>query len=370
MFTGELAVQFGERIRIATKPTMGLAALFPLRPDSIFNANKVQYDIDQHSEVMSLPVKRGGGSRVNIGNKFQTVEETPPYISESSPINVEDLKARVAGVNKYDATKTPMVLKLVDLALEKYVQLQHMIDRQIEWQASSILQTGTIPYSNYNAKVPEPLADIGFKINIATFFPTTAVGWNAATGKQMRDDIASIGDAVRTKGKKRITDVIMGVAANNNFWGNADNLALLDNRRVEIGVKQPTPLDADGFAFQGRMVINSYELRFWLYDGYYTDPATGVETAYIDTASCIVLANSAERVRMQAAVDIIIPADQEIAQILPGNLDAVISSVAAVSVPWAYTDKDKKTTSFGIDTAPLCVPLNRAGHGCIDTQST
>lgn len=371
MFTGELAVKFLSVVQLIVAPTQGLMRLFPLREDGVFNAIKVEYDIVQVSEGMALPRKRGGGTNIITSSKYQNVTEEPPYISEGSIINVHDLAARVAGVNKYDDVNMSKTRKLMNALAFKFSIVQSYIDRQIEWQAAEILQRGQLDYSQFTGKVPAPLDVITFDVD-PLMFPTTALTWDTATGKQMRDDILAQCDLVRIRGKATPTDIILGRASNDRFFEAAGNLTLLDNRRTEIGMRAPEALRADGFALQGEMTIGPYKLRFWLYQGFFTHPVTGVETQYIDTNSSIVFAANGERARYHAAVDIVIPTDAEVAQLLPGIAmpDRIVTQQAAEFMPWAFTDDNNKTTKIGIDSAPLLVPVNRGASSRLDTLAT
>lgn len=372
MFTGELAVKFRGVVQMIVAPTQGLMRLFPLREDGVFEAESVEYDLMQEKEGMAIPRKRGDSPNRRTSSLTQQVQETPPYISESMPINVNDLRARSIGVDKYSDADTSKTEKLIRAIARKFAELQRTIDRQIEWQAAEILQRGVLDYTTFTGLIPAPLNTIDFKMDSA-MFPTTAVTWNTATGQQMRDDLESLGDEIRKRGKKVPTDVLLGRAANERFWNAAGNLTLLDNRRTEIGMRAPEALRADGFALQGEMLIGPYKMRFWVYEGWYDHPdgSTGL-VKYIDDESAIVFSENGERDRYHAGVNIIIPTDAEIAQLVPGfaNLDAMVVRQAVDFQPWAFTDTKKKTTEIGIDTAPLLVPTNRAAHGRIDTLAT
>lgn len=371
MFTGELGVKFNKLVQMVVAPTQGLSRLFTVKEGGVFQADKVQYDIMQEAERMALPRKRGDEPNKNTGSTFQTVIEEPVYISEGAPLNVMDLKGRFPGMDKYSDADTAPMEKLLKYMASLFAQIQRKIDRQIEWQAAEILQTGKLDYTAFTALVPQPLGIIDFLMH-ADMFPTTGTTWDTATGEEMRDDLVALGDQIRKRGKKQPTDVILGRTANRNFWTAAGNLTLLDNRRTEIGMRAPQALQADGFALEGEMKIGPYMLRFWTYEGWYAHPVTGVLTSYITPANAIMFSSEAERDRIHAGVDIVVPADAEALALLPGisGLDSIATRTAAEFQPWAFTDSNKKTTRIGIDTAPLLVPINRAGHGSLDTLST
>ena len=371
MFTGELAVKFIGAVQQIVAPTQGLMRLFPLREDGIFEAESVEYDIYQEAEAMSTPRKRGDSPNVKTSSLVQTVSETPPYISESMRVNVRDLAARTIGTDKYSDGDTSKTEKLIRALARKFAEVQRTIDRQIEWQAAEILQRGVLNYTQFNELVPQPLNLINFLMN-AAMFPTSAVTWDTATGAEMRNDLLALGDEIRLRGKKIPTDIIFGRAANERFFNVAENLTLMDNRRTEIMMRAPEALRADGFALQGEMVIGPYKFRIWLYEGWYQHPVTKTMTRYIDDESAVMIADSGERARYHAGVDVIAPTDAEVMGMIPGfaGLDSIVQRQAIDFQPWAFTDKNNKTTQIGIDSAPLLVPTNRGAHGCLDTQAT
>lgn len=367
MFTGKKAITFGRKLVVKAAPTLGLARLFPIKPGNVFGTESVQYDIQQKREKMTMPINRGGGARRQVGDSYQEVTDTPPYYNIARPINLHDLKGRAAGLDEFDPANADHVSRLIDLMTEGYMDIQDDIDRQIEFQAAEILQKGKIEFTQFaGVKVPVPVGDYDFKMN-ANLFTTAAPLWAAATGKQMRSQIGAVADNVRLYSKRNATDVIMGRNANDLFWEKDDTLALLDNRNTLIGQRMPEALDADGFAFQGTMVINGNRLRFWLYEGRFENPETGNLDFYIDTNKVVVLAETAERDRLHGGIDIIKPTDAEVMSLFPGGvaLDAIADRVPAVQMPWAFTDRKNVTTEIGTATAVLLVPTNRGGHGCL-----
>lgn len=370
MYTGQKGIALGRELVVRKSPTLGLARLFTIKEGNIFPTEKVQYDIKQKRELMTMPMNRGGGKRRYGGDSFEQVSETPPYINVARPINLGDLKGRASGTTEYDPANEEHVRRLQALMVENYMDLQDIIDRQIEWQASEILQTGKIEFTKFPAlPVPVPQKDYDFLMDQVELFVDAGVNWNGATGQQMMDDIGAMADSIRKLGKRQASDVIMGRTARNNFVNSDDVRALLDNRRIGVGEIMPTPLTDAGYSYQGFIIINGLELRIWLYEGRFENPSTGALDLYIDPTNVIVFAETAERDRMHGGIDIVKPTNADMQQLFPGtNLTSVADRVAAVQLPYAYTDEDAATTEIGIATAPLLVPTNRGGHGRINTN--
>lgn len=369
MYTGQKAIKFGRKLVVRAAPTLGLASGFAITESSVFGAEEVKYDAQQRRESMSMPINRGGGARRRASDSYQEVTEKPPYINESTPINLGDLKGRAAGNTEYDPANVEHVSRLLSMVEDKYMLIQDTIDRQIEFQAAEIYQKGKIEYSQFaSPKVPIPVADYDFKMN-TDLFALAAPLWAAATGKEMRAQLQTLADNIRKYGKVAPTDIIFGRTANNLFWEQAENLALLDNRRSEMGERRPQPLASDGFAFQGTIIIGANTFRCWLYEGRFENPETLELDFYIKADKVIMIAEGAERERLHAGVDIVKPTDAEVLQLFPGGvtLDAITDRVPAIQIPWAYTDRSAATTEIGIATSPLLLPKNRGGHGCLTT---
>lgn len=369
MYTGQKAIKFGRKLVVRAAATLGLASGFMVKEGTVFGAEEVKYDAQQMREAMAMPIGRGGGSRRRASGGFQEVTEKPPYYNESSPINLGDMKGRAAGNTEYDPANVEHVMRLASEMEEKYMLIQDTINRQIEFQASEIYQKGIIEFSQFaTPKVPVPADDYDFKMN-SDLFPLAAPLWAAASGKQMRNQLRSLADDIRKFGKVAPTDIIFGRDANDLFWEADDNLALLDNRRSEMGERRPQALRDDGFAFQGTIIIGANTYRCWLYEGRFENPETLALDFYVDADKVIMIAEGAERERLHAGIDIVKPTDADVVQLLPGGvtLDAIVDRVAAVQIPWAFTDRGAITTEIGIATSPLLLPKNRGGHGCLTT---
>jgi hypothetical protein len=370
MYTGVKAIQFGRKLVIKAAPTLGLARFFPIRPGNIFGAETVQYDSTQKREKMSLPVARGGGARRSVPGGFDKVTEQPPYLDERLPINFNDLKGRAAGMHEYDPANVDHVARLIDLMTEEYADLQDLIDRQIEFQAAEVFQFGEINWKQFaGVHVPVPNGLYDFKMSKADLFLDAGVAWATATGKQMLDQLQTLADNIRKLGKANATDIIMGRTAKDNFIGNAEIQALLDNRRIQVGDIIPQPLQGDGFAFQGTITIGAQVYRIWLYEGRYENPETGALDFYIKPTKVVMIAEAAERDRFHAGVDIMKPTNAEFMNIFPGgvSLATIADRVPAIQVPYAISDDNAQTTEIGIASSPLLVPTNRGGHGCLET---
>ena len=370
MFTGVKAIQFGRKLVIKAAPTLGLARFFTIRPGNVFGAETVQYDSTQKKEKMVLPVARGGGKRRLEGFAFDKVTEKPPYIDIAKPINLNDMKGRAAGHTEYDPANTDHVARLIDEMTDAYMDIQDVIDRAIEFQAAEIFQKGKIEWNQFaGVLVPVPNGTYDFKMSLADLFLDAAPAWAAATGAQMRAQLQTLNDNVRRLGKRNVTDYIFGRTAFNNFISIADNLALLDNRRLDMGAITPQPLQGDGFAFMGEIQIGGSRPRIWLYEGRFENPETGNLDFYISPTKVVAIAEAAERDRFHAGVDIMKPTNAELMNIFPGgvSLATVADRVAAVQIPYAYSDDTAMTTEVGIATAPLLCPTNRGGHGCLET---
>lgn len=371
MYTGQKAIALGRELIVRKSPTLGLARFFPIKSGNVFGAETVKYDAKQKREQMTMPVGRGGGKRRYGGDSFQQIEEKPPYYDMTRPINLGDLKGRASGNTEYDPANTDHVARLQALMAENYVDLQELLDRQVEWQASEIFQTGKIEFTKFaNLPVPVPQKDYDFLMPQAELFIDAGVNWNAATGDQMNNDLSALADSIRKNGKREATDVIMGRTAKANYVGSAEIQALLDNRRIGFGEIMPGPLQGDGFAFVGTININGLQLRIWAYEGRFENPDSSALDFYIDPVNVVMIADTAERDRMHAGIDIVKPTDANILQLFPGgtSLSSVADRVAGEQLPYAFTDELATSTEIGLASSVLLVPTNRGGHGCINTD--
>jgi len=360
MLNPEFATKFGRLVQKMRRPTAGLMNLFPLEPDGIFSGEVVEYDITKSLESMALPVRRHAEPRTNTADRFVTREFRPPYYSEERPFNIADFAVRGAGMTKYDAGNMNKTAALMTKIATDFGRLQDKIDRGIEWQASEILQKGKIEFSIFAGILGDSVADIDFEMS-TDLFPLAVATWAGASDKFA--DLEALADKIREKGLVDPDNIIFGRAAWREFQADANVRAELDNRRIEKGVIQPSPIQGNGMKRIGRFSIGDYEYTFWLYTGRYNHPETGVLTRYIDDNKVIMYASDADRRRYHAGVDVVIQAEAEIMSLLPGRVTMIASRQAFDFFPHARTER--KSTIIGIDSAPLLVPTNNGAHGCL-----
>jgi len=361
MLNPEFATKFGRLVQKTRRPTNGLMNLFPLEPDGIFSGEVVEYDITKSLEAMALPVRRGGPPRINTADRFITREFRPPYYSEERPFNIADFAARGAGMTKYDAGDMNKTQALMLKIATDFGRMQDKIDRGIEWQAAEILQKGKIQFSVFAAVLGDSVQDLDFEMS-ADLFPQAVASWAGASDKFA--DLAALANKIREKGLVDPDNIIFGKAAFRYFMGDDDVRAELDNRRVEKGMIEPSPIAGNGMKRLGRFIIDEYEYTLWLYTGKYNDPVTGNLVPYINDNNVVMFASAADRRRYHAGVDVVVQAEAEIMSLLPGRVTTIATRQAMDFMPTARTEG--KSTIIGIDSAPLLVPTNNGGHGCLE----
>ena len=156
---------------------MFLSSFFRLTRDGIHDSEKVEIDVVRDGEPLAFVLKDGcTGYNVNDSSIWSGKEFKPPVLAEELQIEACTLLDREPGENPYNSTGfMRKALKKVERGLMK---LFPKFRRSIEFQASTILQTGKAQLLGSDGTVQYEL-DFQPK---ASHFPNAAVPWTGGAG--------------------------------------------------------------------------------------------------------------------------------------------------------------------------------------------
>lgn len=335
-----------------------LASFFKIRPGNISDTETVSIDIERSGEEISPVVNTCEGPTWNTDDQFTTKEFTPPTLNEGMPFDCRSLLARMAGTTEYAAADLSFQAQLVMKIMNGMAKLDAKIMRNIDWQASQILQTGLLALvdedgvANYN---------IDFKPKSTHFF-AAGIAWNVG-GSDPLADIEALADLIRNDGKRNANICIMGDVTFNAFSRNAIVQAHFDNRRMDFGAVRPDSRGEDA-KFQGFVHIGAYNFEIWTYTGRGVIPGGSTNTNFVSPDSCIVLADSGRLDTVFAGVPTPTTTDPRFADVLPGRIS--VPSATDVS-PNIYSTPNGKQTILELESRPLCIPTAIDSFGRIDS---
>ena len=342
------------------EPTGFLQRMFTVKPGGIYSGDKVFIDVKRFGEKVAIAIEKCTGPNMNDITRFTTKDFTPPAYGEAFPMDACELLNRMAGVDPYTAAYTDYAGQLLAMMLTGFTEIDAMISRGIELQASQILQTGKLVLTN-------AAGDTTYTIDFlpkATHFPTTGTSWSAV-GADPLADLEALADVIRDDGKIDSNRVIMGKVALKNFLGNAKVQALADIRRFSLIDVAPEMANS-GATFYGRFWVGCYEMELWAYPDTFEDPATGNPTKYVTDDKVIMLSTNTRLDKASAIVPLPIAPDPRVAGLLPGRLDSAADGIDVT--PNVYASNNGKQIFGELESRPLLIPVQIDGFGCLDTE--
>lgn len=238
-----------------------------------FETKKVDIDIyvGKRRVAPFVHPKIGGKTVERNGYKTETYE--PPEVSPDMVTTAEDMLKRSMGENIY-AGKSPDE-RAQDQLGKDLAELDDMITRREEVMAAEALFKGKVTVSGegYDETVNFWQGDASD--------PYVALG----AGDRWNEDSSNPLAFLRTKRREVIQksgvnprDVIMGSDAVEAFINNSSVAKNLDNRRIDMGIIDPSNLD-NGVTYWGYHKASGLDI--WSYDEWYIDPETDEEVPMV-----------------------------------------------------------------------------------------
>ena len=270
----------------------------------------------------------------------------PPYIKPRENITPEDLEKALAGESVYSPMSAAQ--RFAMLRTDVLKRLDDSITRREELQAIQALWDGTIPIVDSDGST---IGDsITFTRESELNFNAATV-WSDATNCDPLADIRKSSDLIAKHTSLTANVAVHDTQSANEFIQSTKVLAILDNRRVDIGsirMENINELESMGAKWIGQIE----GIDHFRYDWYYADPATGALTKAVPTGKVLVGSTLAKSVRHYGSIT---------------SFGA--AGIKARRYPKFYDDSDKDPESFGlqIHSAPLAVPHQNNAFSVITT---
>lgn len=212
----------------------------------------------------------------NLGFSTSTIK--PGYIKPFKITTAADLLKRTPGSTLYSGGQTIEQRAQIKLGAD-LADLMDMIDRREEWMAAQALDAGTI-VMKIKGETADKTVTVDFLMD-ATHKVTLAGNdlWNDALSDPIAE-LQSWATTIRKDSGVNPTQAIMGTDAAAAFIKNAKVLAVMDNRRVDMGMINPHML-ANGVSYLCSINAPGLALDIYTYEEWYLNEDTGVETAMV-----------------------------------------------------------------------------------------
>lgn len=321
-------------------PKTGLSAFFP---SVTTRAKQVSIEVQRSRQLVAADVQRCTDPNRNIfSNSTEKIFE-PPFFSESFDFTACQAYDVTFGMGI--APAGGQIDLLINSASRYIAALKYKIQRAINLQYASVLQTGVVTMINGDS--------IDYKRKAASMVvKTSTAAWSAVATADPLADLAAGLDFVRNEGLSAGSTVnaIFGTTAFAYFMANAKVLqqaAIFSQiRRVDIGFPQFD--NTTGLVFQGRVATGDYIVNLWTYNDVYEN-ANGTKSKYINDANVIIVPDDFEGKTAYAGIPFVF-GDQFSGQyVAPTEAEFLIHDVI---------DQVKKSWDFIVESAPLAIPVS------------
>lgn len=339
-----------------------LSTFFTTRPRDIVSAESVKIDIKRGTRKIAPAISHftGLGGRLKK-SQYTQKEFTPPVIALGGNFAPGDLIEKAFGVDEYTSASEDYMMTLQDHVMDTMQEIEQQIFRNLEYQASQILQTGEL--SLYDDQ-----GNIAYTIDFfpkATHFPTVGTVWSDEDADP-DSDIASLIDVIKTDAQVNIRNVVFGKTALDEYLRNTKVDDKFDIRRIRSGEYDPGKLNPDT-VYLGELLIGTNRVDAWKYEGEYEHPSTSTITRFVDDGKVLLLPDrsgiNVDFRRVWCRVPTIIGVDPRFAGIIPTNV--ALDNRSYTARVWA--DGNADALNVELKTRPLLIPVSIDAFGCLTT---
>ncbi len=208
-----------------------------------FATERVDIDLVKGDRRMAAFVHPRAGGQVLRTTGYETKSYKPPLISPTDISYADQFMQRMPGETLYSG-KTP-AQRAAERLIEDYNRLNDAATRREEWMCAKAIIEGEIPIVGIGGNES---VDFQFTNKIVL---TGSDRWGQ-TGAAILHNLEDWASKVLVEGYANVDTVIMGKTALRAFLEDEKIRAVLDNRRVEMGIIQPRDLP-NGVAYIGHL---------------------------------------------------------------------------------------------------------------------
>lgn len=258
-----------------------------------FDTEEIHFDVDNKPRRIAPFVSPLVGGKIVKSRGFQTSTFKPAYVKDKRVFHPARSLKRAMGERIGGGGMSPAERQQVLLVQDLQDQLE-MLERRLEWMAAQALLNGSVTVVGDD--YPSVLVDFGRNAN-NTVVKTAGNKWSDS-GINPLDDLQDWSDQMIKLCGVAMTDVTMTVDVWKVFRKNSFVATRLDRLRGTSTIQQDAPAK-EGLIYQG--TIDGFNI--YTYSGWYVDPITGTETAYLPAGTVIGCAGDAvEGVRNYGAI--------------------------------------------------------------------
>jgi hypothetical protein len=264
-----------ELVRLRPRPTTFLQSMFVKR-EQIHGTKILEIDQIFGGRVSAGYVNRQDKGHVVGKGGFKNLIHIAPYVKELYDYTSSDVDERLAGQTQYESGPDPIAAFIS----EALADIEDRIIRLEEAQLAEALISGTVTVTG---KGVDYTVDFGQAVAHKIALTGTA-RWTESTG----DIIGNLQTwsllPVRA-GSKKPNVLVADVEAMELILANTTIKALLDNRRVDIGMINPREIAGQDADYVGHIAYPGFSLDLYTYQGerVVVSAGTPTSTPYLDS---------------------------------------------------------------------------------------
>jgi len=340
-----------------------LSTFFRTNPRDIVNAESVKIDIKRGTRKIAPAIsnftQRGGKLEKS---QYTQKEFSPPVIALGGDFAPGDLIEKAFGVDEYTSASQEYMVELQNLIMDTMMEIEAQFNRNAEFQASQIFQTGELT-------LYDDQGNVAFTIDFfpkATHFPTVSVPWSDEDSDP-DTDIANLIQVIKQNGKVQIKNVVFGKGALDNYLRNTKVDDKFDIRRYQSGDYNPQRQN-DDVVLLGDLLIGTNRVTAWKYEGLYEHPDGGAITNFVDDDNVILLPDSSginvDFRKVYCRVPTITGVDPRFSDVIPSRMN--LENRAYTARVWV--DGGADALNVELKTRPLLIPVSIDTFGCLTTE--
>jgi hypothetical protein len=279
-------------------------------PETIlFETEKIMFDeLSEDRYVLAPFVAPHVEGRVMAKGGFDTRSFKPAYVKPKHDLDVTQTTKRRAGESLMTGSLTPAQRYNAEMA-ENFRREREMIERRINWMCAKAMVDGAIVVEGED--YPRVTIDFGRDGDLTEVL-LGAAQWGEVGAQPLRDLSTKMRLSRRLSGG-RITDIIMGEDAYENFYRDPEAKELLNTEyRIGGSAADSTFLSAAQSDKEAELKAvmrggqSGSVLRIWTYAGFFhqRDPDTGALTEgfYIDPNAVVGLGTKMQGIQTYGAI--------------------------------------------------------------------
>lgn len=340
------------------EPVMFLSGLFQSPRQNFHASEEVEIDIVRSDEEVSIVIEDlSTGHRMNSADLYTNKGFKPPIHKEAIPLNAFDLIKRQAGQDPFQSPD--FRANLVQQMFVGMQKIERKVRRSMEWQASQVLQTGTIDLIN---AAGDTLYALDFKPK-TSHFPTVGTLWNAG-GANPIGDLKTLSETIRNDGLENPDQLLFGCDAWEAFISNTEVQARFDNRRIDQGTLSGLEPRA-GANYRGTVTIGNYKFDCFTYGGRFVNPQTRLKEQFLNPSKVVMRSSTGRLDATFGAIPNIgklLQGGGSLLPELPGRVTNAQGGMDLFTNVWMTPDGEQ--LFGGVGARPLMIPTAIDTFGC------